>query len=72
MPSLKVLIEFDGIQHFKPVSLYGGERGLLTVKKRDRAKNKIAKIHGYKLYRIPFYKAKDMEEYLTKKLNIKK
>ena len=24
LPSLKILIEFDGIQHFKPISIWGG------------------------------------------------
>jgi very-short-patch-repair endonuclease len=50
----KVLIEFDGQQHFEAVEFWGGEAALQERKKRDAIKNTWAKANGFQLYRIRY------------------
>ena len=38
-------IEYDGIQHFEPVKLFGGEEEFKRTKKRDAIKNRKIKKH---------------------------
>lgn len=52
--SLNLLIEYDGIQHFKPVKYYGGDYKLKDQRRRDAIKDKYAKEHGISLLRIPY------------------
>ena len=53
IPKLKLLIEFDGIQHFKIVNFFGKENYEKTIK-NDIQKNLIAKRYGYQLLRIKY------------------
>jgi hypothetical protein len=39
IPELKLAIEYDGEQHFRPVSVFGGEEGFERTKARDAMKN---------------------------------
>ena len=39
LPELNTCIEFDGIQHFKPVSIFGGDKSFELSKQRDKCKN---------------------------------
>jgi len=41
----KIAIEYDGILHFKPFKIYGGEAGLKNQKIRDKLKNKLIESH---------------------------
>ena len=54
LPNLKTLIEFDGIQHFEPISIWGGEKALKSLKIRDGIKNDFAYENNYKLIRINY------------------
>lgn len=54
IPFCKLLIEYDGIQHFKPIPRFGGEDSFKIIKIRDKAKNKLAKLKKYNLLRISF------------------
>ena len=54
IPSKNLLIEYDGIQHFKPIPIFGGEDSFKIIKIRDKAKNKLAKLKKYNLLRISF------------------
>lgn len=49
---IKLLIEFDGIQHYEPVAIWGGNEGLVKRQMKDGIKNKYAKENGYYLVRI--------------------
>ncbi|MCF1585233.1 hypothetical protein LQF60_02925 [Tetragenococcus koreensis] len=60
IPSMKYCIEFDGIQHFKPVEFFGGEVGLEGVQRRDNIKTAYCKSKGIKLSRIRY--DEDVEE----------
>lgn len=57
---MKYCIEFDGIQHFKPVEFFGGEVGLEGVQRRDNIKTAYCKSKGIKLLRIRY--DEDVEE----------
>ena len=55
LPEFKVLIEFDGVQHFSVVDYWGGEKGLEDRKMRDQIKNNWAKKNKMRLFRIRYY-----------------
>lgn len=65
IPSLNLLLEYDGIQHFKPVKYFGGMNKLKDQQRRDKVKNDYAKEKGISLLRIP-YNLKD--SYVKNKL----
>lgn len=52
VPDAGLLIEFDGIQHRRPVEFFGGEKAFKKRLKRDRIKNKFAKRAGLVLLRL--------------------
>ncbi|MDN6569807.1 MAG: hypothetical protein L0L22_02310, partial [Staphylococcus equorum] len=47
----KLLIEFDGIQHFKSIDAWGGDNGLIGTQLRDRIKNDFALSNNISLLR---------------------
>ena len=48
-------IEYDGLQHFEPVTFFDGEDGLKVTQERDKRKNSIFKANGIPLLRIPYW-----------------
>ena len=56
-----LFIEYDGRQHFKSVSNWGGEDALEGVQYRDKLKNDFCEEHGYPLLRIPYTEYENME-----------
>lgn len=54
LPKYNVCIEYDGIQHFKPVSIFGGKEALAITKVRDSVKNNYCIGNSISLYRIPY------------------
>lgn len=56
LPSLNVLIEFDGQQHFTQVKKFHKTRQeYLKAREHDRQKNTYALAHSITLYRIPYW-----------------
>lgn len=49
IPKLNLLVEFHGIQHYKPVPIFGGEKGFKQTVKRDKVKREIAKRNNYQM-----------------------
>ena len=49
IPSLKTGIEYQGIQHFNPISYFGGNEGFEATKNRDLYKREKCKKYGVKL-----------------------
>ena len=47
------VVEFDGEQHFKPISLFGGEEKFRIQRKHDLMKNRYCWSHGIRVIRIP-------------------
>jgi hypothetical protein len=58
---LLYLIEYDGKQHFEPVSCFGDEEEFKLIKKRDQIKNNYCILNNIKLYRIPYWEDKNIE-----------
>lgn len=58
VPKYNLLIEFDGIHHFKPV--YGEEK-LRTQKVKDKEKDRWCRQRDWPLLRISCFEMKDLE-----------
>ena len=56
IPSLNVVIEYDGEQHFQRVKKFQKTRGdFLRQQARDRKKNEFCLRRAIKLYRVPYW-----------------
>lgn len=53
--TIKLVIEWDGRQHFEPVVSYGGEDGHLTAVYNDKIKNEFCANRNIPLLRIPYW-----------------
>lgn len=69
IPDFNLAIEYDGIQHFKPIKAWGGEEGLKKNIERDKIKEEKCKENNVTLIRFT-YKEKDLlsENYVKSKL----
>jgi hypothetical protein len=54
IPKYKCLIEYQGRQHYMPVSIFGGEEEFKYQVKRDEKKKNFAIKNGYNLISIPY------------------
>lgn len=54
LPDYNTLIEFDGIQHFKPIEYFGGEEEFKRRQNNDAIKNKYCKDNKINLIRLPY------------------
>lgn len=63
IPNNNLLIEVDGLQHYKKIEYFGGEEGLKATQKRDKIKNNFAKENNIKLLRIKYND--DVEQVLS-------
>lgn len=54
LPDHNTCIEFDGIQHFKPIQAWGGNQELLNIQRRDRLKNDFCNKNNINLLRIKY------------------
>ena len=64
----KLLIEFDGEQHFKSVKIFGGEEALRKTQLRDKIKNDFVLSNNIPLLRIPYTEQDNIKQILTNKL----
>ena len=64
----KLLIEFDGRQHFESVDIFGGDNSLKETQLRDQIKNNFALSNNIPLLRIPYTEQDNIEKILTNKL----
>jgi hypothetical protein len=63
---IKVGIEYQGLQHFKPIDFFGGEESFKELQKRDKEKKKQCEENGVHLIYI------NHDEPITEKLVIQK
>lgn len=56
IPSKNIAIEYQGEQHYMPVNIYGGKRGLRKQKSLDKNKIKLCKKNGIKLLYFTYEK----------------
>lgn len=54
IPNCSIVIEYDGIQHFETVDLWGGENALADTQRRDKIKTDYCKNHNIRLIRISY------------------
>jgi len=52
IPELKTAIEYNGIQHYEPVNIFGGVKGFNNTVARDKMKKKKCKINNIKLIEV--------------------
>ena len=52
---VEFLIQYQGIQHYKPKSVFGGLSGLRKQQFYDMQKREYCKSHGIKLILIPYW-----------------
>ena len=62
LPEHRVLIEYHGVQHYKPIEFFGGEEGLKETKFRDAYKRALAKTAGYTYLEFNYKQFKHMTE----------
>ena len=59
LPKYNICIEYDGIQHFKPIEFFGGEIEFEKTKIRDEIKNLFCKVNDLKLIRVNYCQSTD-------------
>lgn len=64
-PNLNLIIEYDGIQHFKSRDFFGGDKYLIDIKNKDKIKNNFCKENSINLLRIPYYDYGHVEEIIN-------
>lgn len=68
LPDYNMCIEFDGIQHFKPIEYFGGLKTYKETKRRDKIKNDYCKNNNIQLIRIKY--DKNIKKFLESIFNI--
>ena len=54
LPTYNTCIEYDGEQHYKAISIFGGEDGLKSCQKRDKIKTEYCQNNNINLIRIRY------------------
>lgn len=54
IPDQNTLIEYQGIQHYQSLGIFGGDKQYELQQKHDQMKRKYAKDHGYSLIEVPY------------------
>jgi len=64
----KLLIEYDGKQHYEPIDFFGGEEGFKYIQQNDKIKNQYCLDNNIKLIRIKYNE--NIKDVLKKELII--
>ena len=68
LPEYETVIEFNGKQHYEPISVFGGEKGFLETKKRDLIKSEYLQEKNIHLVTIR-YDTDDIKGLIISKLS---
>lgn len=68
IPSLNLLLEINGVQHYESVGLWGGEERLLIQMENDNRKKAFARAMGINLVEIRCYSEREVDK-LREKLD---
>lgn len=68
LPAYDICIEYQGIQHYKPISYFGGQKSYESQVLRDNIKKEYCKKNNILLYTIPYYS--NLDEELIKLYNL--
>lgn len=71
VPKVNLLIEYHGEQHYRPVSIFGGEAGYKKTVKRDKVKREVARRSDYKMLTVSYrgFKSNNLERIIKARLN---
>ena len=74
IPSLNLIIEYDGIHHYESVRFGGmskreSDRNFKLQKYKDKIKNEYCKKEKIRILRIPYWKFEDVEEIIKNHLD---
>lgn len=72
IPSLKIAIEFNGKQHYRPIKWFGGDEKFEHQQWRDDSLRQYCKEYELKLIEIPYTEYNNIENILSKELKIHK
>jgi hypothetical protein len=71
LPEYNTMIEYDGRQHFEPISKFGGEEGFNKLRRNDEIKNEYCRNRNITMIRIPYTMPKDnISQYIQNKLGM--
>lgn len=70
MEKQNLLIEFQGIQHYEPVEIFGGEKQFKIQQEHDKRKREYAINNNIKLLEIPYWDFDNVEEILSRELGL--
>ena len=65
----KIAIEYQGMQHFKPIDFFGGDKEFLKLQKRDKIKHKECLQNSITLLYFSFEKNEYTQNYIDKVYN---
>lgn len=68
IPEFNMCIEYQGEQHYRPVSIFGGDDSFKSQIKRDKIKKKYCKLNSIDLLIIPYWKIQDVEKIIMKRI----
>ena len=71
IPEYNLLIEYQGIQHEKPISKFGGIEQFKKQQEHDRRKREYAESNGFKLLEIWYYDNDKIGTILNENLSVK-
>lgn len=70
IPDFDVIIEYDGIQHFKPIEKFGGIDELINTRRRDKLKDTYCDENHIDLIRVPYYEYNEIETIIKRRLDL--
>jgi hypothetical protein len=65
LPERKLAVEYQGIQHYKPIEHWGGDKALKNLQERDARKRKLCDANGFIL--VYFDYDEDIDEEIVRK-----
>lgn len=68
IPVLNICIEYQGVQHYKPIKYFGGIRRYNVQVRKDNIKVNFCKQNNIKLVRIPYFKENEINDILENAL----
>ena len=70
LPDYNLLIEFQGRQHYEPVSKFGGEKQFIVQQEIDKRKKEIAQKAGLELLEISYKDKSLIKDILVRRLSV--
>ena len=72
LPDYNICIEYDGIQHFKPIEFFGGIKSFEECKEKDKIKFDHCIKNNISLLKIPYYDNANIENKIIDFINQRK